>query len=276
MSLLRNKTFLVLAVLLVLGTALGVLQKLTVETGTPYIVQDVVRTALMPVNVASHYLLAAGEWALRAGRPRSALLRENAELRQEVRRLTRENAQLREDAAECGALRAALKLQETSPLNMVAAEVISRNESSWFDTATINRGRKSGVVQGAAVVNHRGLIGQIMQAQPFTSQIVTLTDPNSAVGGVVQRSRSSGIVQGQGADYLVLAYLPKDADVKENDIVVSSGMGQVIPKGLPIGRVVRVVRNSLAGTTSALVRPSVRLDQIDKVFVVQTGQGALQ
>ncbi len=80
-------------------------------------------------------------------------------------------------------------------------------------------------------------------------------------------------MQGQGTDYLVLTYLPKDADVIKNDIIVSSGMGGVIPKGIPIGRVVSVIRDSVAGTTSALIRPSVKFDQIEYVFIL-TQSGA--
>ena len=107
----------------------------------------------------------------------------------------------------------------------------------------------------------------------MNSQMVFLTDQNSGVGGMVQRSRSAGMVQGQGADNLVLTYLPKDADVKVGDLVVSSGMGKVIPKGIPIGRVIEVVPNSLAGATSAVVKPSVRYDQVEQVLIAKVGQG---
>ncbi len=74
----------------------------------------------------------------------------------------------------------------------------------------------------------------------------------------------------------MLSYLPKDADVKVGDVVISSGMGQVIPKGLVIGRVVRVVRSKVMGSTKALVRPSIRIDQIEQVFVVKPGQSVPQ
>jgi rod shape-determining protein MreC len=200
------------------------------------------------------------------------ILKENKLLRDEVKRLSQENATLKEASRENIELRQALGLRRSMPLQMLPAEVISRKASVWFDTAMIDKGSRSGVVKSAAVVNFRGLIGQIVESDLFTSQMVALTDPSSAVGAIVQRSRSSGIIQGQGADYLVLAYLPKDADIKEKDVIVSSGMGRVIPKGFPIGRVIRVKRNSLAGTTSALVRPSVRLDQVEQVFVVKPGQ----
>ena len=68
----------------------------------------------------------------------------------------------------------------------------------------------------------------------------------------------------------MLTYLPKDARVKERDLVVSSGMGQVVPKGFVIGRVVKVVRNPIAGSTSAVVRQSVRFDEVEQVFVVKS------
>ena len=93
---------------------------------------------------------------------------------------------------------------------------------------------------------------------------------------MVQRSRSNGILQGKGGDYLTLSYLPKDADVKVGDIVISSGMGQVIPKGLVIGRVAKIMHNRVLGSTAALVRPSTRFDQIEQVFVAKPGQSMPQ
>ncbi|MEN6357484.1 MAG: rod shape-determining protein MreC [Armatimonadota bacterium] len=213
-----------------------------------------------------------GRVAVLTFRPRSVILKENRQLRESVRRLTLENAALREAAEENIRLNAALGFQESSKIAMVAAEVVSHNESNWFDTATINVGTHSGIRQGSAVINHLGIIGQISEANPFTSQIVALTDSNSAIGAMVQRSRSSGMLYGQGTDYLVLAYLPKDSDIKLKDVVISSGMGGVLPKGLVVGRVLKVVRNSTAGTTSALIKPSVRFDEIEQVFVVKPGQ----
>jgi rod shape-determining protein MreC len=272
----RNKTFVSVVALLLLGAAVGTAQKQAMGSGKPFVASDVGRTVLIPVNLAFDRVFAAGDWLLRFARPRSLILRENASLRREVRRLTEENARLREAAEENVRLRKALRLREQIRLQMIPAEVVSRKGSGWFETAILDRGRRSGVVKGSAVVSFRGLVGQIEQADPYTSLVIGLGDENSAVGGTVQRSRVSGIVQGQGEDDLLLNYLPKDADVRKGDIVVSSGMGRVIPKGFPIGRVMRVLRNSIGGTTSALVRPSARLDQVEQVFIVPPGQGGVQ
>lgn len=275
-NLLRNRAALVLLGLLVAGTVIGVLQKSALESGRPFLIQNAVRTVVSPASRVFHGVFAVGDQAVRVLRPRYAILRENARLRREVVRLSRENAMLREAAEQNVRLRAALGLVRSAPGKMIAAEIISRNASNWFETATIGRGSRSGISSAWAVVDQKGnLVGQVAAVDLFTSQITALSDPTSAVGAMVQRTRSAGILQGQGADHLVLAYLSKDADVKVKDLVVSSGMGQVIPKGCVIGRVARVVRNSTAGTTSAMVRPSVRLDQVEQVFVVKPGQGPM-
>ncbi|MDH7602689.1 MAG: rod shape-determining protein MreC [Armatimonadota bacterium] len=201
------------------------------------------------------------------------ILRENALLRREVKRLTAENARLANAAQENVRLRQLLELKQNTPLKTIAAEVISRKPSNWFATATINRGRRDGVSPGDAVVDFRGLVGQIVEADLLSARVVSITDPSSAVGAMVRRSRSSGVLQGQASDYLALTYLPKDADVKVSDVVVTSGMGRVIPKGFVIGRVVRVMRNLTTGMTTALVRPSVRFDEVEHVLVVKRAKG---
>jgi len=275
----RNKTALCLAGLLIAGMAIGVMHNRALDSGRSILIVDVVRTVLAPIDMSSHRVFQLGGWLARVSRPRSAVLKENATLRREVRRLTEENGRLAEAANENVALRRALGLKQRSPLKLIPAEVISRKDSSWFDTITIDCGTRSGIAKGAAVVDARGLVGQVTACDPFTSEVVAITDSSSAVGAMVLRSRCTGIlqgsdiIQGESSDYPVLTYLPKDADVNEGDVIVSSGRGRVIPKGFVVGRVVRVVRNSVAGSTSAVVRPSVRIDQLEQVFVVKPGDG---
>lgn len=272
-SLFRNRAFAVLLLLLVIAVAFGAAHNKAIETRQSFAPKDGARTSIVPVTIVSRAVAGIGDAIVRIGRPRRAILKENAELRQQVRQLTQENARLRECAEENVRLRQTLALRDTMGLQSMVAEVVARQESNWFDTAIIDKGRNSGVEDGSAVVNHRGLIGQVVEAGPFTSQVVAITDQTSKIGAMVQRSRTSGILQGQGGDLLVLAYLPKDADVKKNDVVISSGSGRVIPKGLVVGRVIKVVRNNVGGTTSAFIRPSVRFDQLEQVLVVKPGQG---
>lgn len=270
---LRSRSFISSAVLLVLGVIIGVAHNHAITSGTPMALQDAASTVLYPAQYAARRLVSSGSWFASVMRSRRSILKENASLRGEVRQLTQENARLRECSSENDSLRQSLGLRRNVTLRTAAAEVISRRQSSWFDMVTINLGSRAGITKGAAVMNHRGLVGQVVEVTPFTSQVETLFDPNSGVGAMVQRSRSSGIVYGQGEECLVLTYLPKDADVKKNDIVTSSGMGGVVPKGLVIGRVIKVQRNAVAGTTTAQVRPSVRVDRLEQVLVIRGKAG---
>ena len=273
LSVVREKAVLTLIVLICLGVVVGIAHDHALERGASFPVQDGVNLFVKPSTMGFHLAFAAIGRTGRLIRPRRSILRENARLRKETEVLRAQNARLIEANAENARLRAALGLRQTSSLQMIAAEVISRRESTWFDTATIDSGRRAGVRKGWAVVTTGWrLVGQILETDSLSSRMIALTDSDSAVGAMVQRSRSNGILQGQGGDYLTLSYLPKDADVKVGDIVTSSGMGEVIPKGLVIGRVVKVVHNKVMGSTTALVRPSIRFDQIEQVFVVKPGQ----
>lgn len=277
LSVLREKAILTLVVLVLLGVGIGAGHDRALQRGAPFPIQDAVSMAVRPSALGFHATFAAIGRGTRAIRPRRSILRENAELRKEVTRLRAENAALAEATQENAHFRAALGLNQSAKARMVPAEIISRKESTWFDTATIDRGRRSGIGKGWAVVtSSMHLVGQVLETDTFTSRIVALTEASSVVAAMVQRSRSSGLLEGRSGDYLTLSYLPKDADVKVGDIIVSSGMGQVIARGFVIGRVVKVVRSKVMGNTTALVRPSVRFDQVEQVFVVKPGQSLPQ
>jgi rod shape-determining protein MreC len=148
----RGKVIFTLVILIILGMVLGSLHNRSLNSGKPFFAHDIVRTVLTPVNIISRGVLSIGNSVLRIGRPRKSLLKENAMLRKETQRLMKENAKLREASEENVHLRNALEMKRSVPIQMLASEVISRKESSWFDTATIDRGRTSGVKEGSAVV----------------------------------------------------------------------------------------------------------------------------
>lgn len=275
-NLLKDKALITLVILLVVGTVLGYINKQAARQGHASLAQEITRGMVLPFSMGARGVMVAGEEIKDAARPRTMLLRENAELRKKVQELTLDNMQLRAKAYENINLRKELGFRQSSDRDMISAEVIGRRESAWFDTASINVGTNQGIEKSAAVVNHNGLIGQVLVANKFSSEIVALTNPGSAVGGMIERSRCAGIVQGGGFDYLIMAYLAKDADVKVGDIVVTSGMGKVIPKGFVIGRVAEVNRSQVSMTASAKVIPSVRFDQIEQVFVLHRGSPGVE
>jgi rod shape-determining protein MreC len=272
-NLIRDKTVITVVGLLLLGVILGKLHDGAVKHTGGFAVQNLIQTLTMPLQKASTVIVMLGDQSVRAMRPRSAILRENSDLRKRVRQLTMENERLRTAAEENLQLKLELGFKQTVGTRMIAARVISRSQSNWFDTAVLDRGHSSGVAVGSAVMNHLGMIGQVVEVGPYTCQVVALTDPSSSVGAMVDRSRAAGIIQGQGSDELTLAYLSKDADIGKRDLVVTSGMGKVVPKGFVVGRVRKVVRDRVAGTATAAVKPSVKFDELEYVFIVQPGSG---
>ena len=151
-TLLRNKTVLTLVGLLVLGMALGQAHNRAFDAGRPLLLEDMTSCVLASVSFAANLVLTSGSHAVRNFRPRSSILRENAQLRRQVRDLLLENAALREAAQQNAALRNELGLAKSVAYRSITAKVISRKESTWFDTATIDRGRSSGIAKGDAVV----------------------------------------------------------------------------------------------------------------------------
>jgi len=269
----KNSTIITPIILVILGIFIGGGYNQFANSQYGIYTQDVATLISAPTSYVFNSAFSIIAQTSKSLRPRRAILRENKELKEEIEKLTIENLILKDCSQENQRLRSLLGLKESIEYKNISAELISRQESSWFDTFRINKGKKSGVLVGAAVINQDGLVGQVVSVGHHTSQVVALTDMNSSVAAMVQRSRSQGMLYGQGSDFMILTYLPKDADIKEKDIIVSSGAGQVIPKGISIGEVVSIKANAVAGTTAAFIKPYVKLDQIEHVIVINPIKG---
>ena len=270
LHLLKNAKVLSFLALLVVGTTIGDLHNRALDAGRPFMAEDAVRVALKPFQVAVSKVGGMIETLSKSLRSRASLQRERDRLQAEVKQLSLETMQLREDAVETKRLRAALGFKEQYPEKLLATRIISRDSSEWFITATIDRGRMDGVQPGQAVITHRGLLGQVFESSPTSAEVRGLTDSRLewGVGVMVQRSRAAAVCRGQGQNLLQVTYLAKDADIKPGDIIITSGQGGVMPKGITVGRVKKVQVESGGFMKSATVRPSVRFETVEEAFVV--------
>lgn len=190
-----------------------------------------------------------------------------------LRALETELQQGRHQAAEAARLRELLELQAILPLKTVAAEVISREGQPWFRTLTLNRGTADGVVLNAAVISPSGVVGRVIRVGPRAAQVQLLLDSNSGVGVLLERTRTGGVVSGQvgpdsGEPDLVMKYVSATADVRTGDVVVTSGLDRIFPKGLVVGRVRSV--GALGGLfKEVLVSPSARFEELEAVLVLR-------
>ena len=155
----------------------------------------------------------------------------------------------------------------------VVASASSVGEGSAYVTEiTINRGTASGVEEGMPVVTSFGLVGVVVEAELNHSRVITILDTSVSVGAVTTRGGEKGLCEG---DYTlvhdgktVLRYLPEEADVGAEDVVVTGGQGSVYPYGIPIGRVVSVQFNAYSRTTEAVVTPFVDFSDLSHVAVM--------
>lgn len=180
--------------------------------------------------------------------------------------------QLRQDEldAENGRLRALLALRARLPVPTVGAEVMAREWIGFTAGMTINRGRSAGLERLAPVIVTRGVVGRVMELRHSSAVVQMVTDPASSIGGVVHRTRSSGLVEGVAGGRLRLRLPARDEGVAAGDLVLTSGMGGVFPKGLPVGRVTRV-HPATGIFRMADLEPAVDLATVEEVLVLPRG-----
>ncbi len=150
-----------------------------------------------------------------------------------------------------------------------AAEIIARDPSPWFGTLVINKGEAQGVTKHMGVLSPYGVVGQTIDASAHSARVLVLTDHNSGVDAVVQRSRARGIVQGALDGTCVMKYLKRGEDVEVGDRVVTSGLDGIFPKGVLIGTVTHVSRGNRGLLQVAEIKPSAPLEQIEEVVVTR-------
>ncbi len=196
------------------------------------------------------------------------LKRENIALRRIVAELQEENNSLREKAIASERLRNLLRFSREIPRPMLPVQIIGIDPSSWFRTVVIDKGTKHGVNRGMAVVSPEGIVGHVLQISPHCAKVLLITDFNSSVDAIIQRSRANGLVEGNGETLCRLKYAPRTHDIQLGDRVVTSGLGGRYPKGLMIGKITKINKKSYGLFQQAEIIPSVNFTKLEEVFVI--------
>lgn len=202
------------------------------------------------------------------------LKRENEALKQEVQELQEYKHKFLEYSAENARLRRMLEFKErNSQYDLVAAEVIGRDPSNWFNVIIIDKGRKNGVTENMAVVTEKGLVGYTTDVGDNWAKVLMLLDNRMSVSAMIQRTRDNGILKGNISPappgHAKMVFLPADARIVKGDVVISSGLGGIVPKGILIGEVVEVQKESDNLTQYAIVKPAVDFQKLEEVFVIR-------
>ncbi len=194
-------------------------------------------------------------------RDNRTLLTENQELRAKLGTMT-------ELEMENKRLNTLLGFKQKSAMALLAAKVIGKDALSEHNTIIINRGLEHGIRKNMAVLTVGGVVGYIFRPEAHSSQIMLLTDRYAAIDAIIQRSRARGIVEGHSRDDCRMRYLKRDDDVKENDLVVTSGLNNVFPKGFPVGTVTSTRRSKYGMSQEIEIKPAVNPLNLEEVFIV--------
>ena len=191
-----------------------------------------------------------------------------SDLKQQNAELTGQVAQLAEAKETAERLEGLLGLQSTYNLQSTAARIIGGSSDAWSQTVTIDKGSLDGFEIGMPVCNAYGVIGQITEVALSSSTVLLINDETSGVSAMVQSSRAQGMLRGQADGSLRLEYVSTDYDVKVGDIVITSGLGGVFPKGLPLGTVSSVERRDNDVYYDIVVRTSASTENNEEVLVI--------
>jgi rod shape-determining protein MreC len=192
---------------------------------------------------------------------------ENEQLKQQLADLRVRLQQERGLAQQSQSLQKLLDLKASTALSTTGASVIAGGASPEFRTITIDKGTRDGLHTDMAVIAPAGVVGRVIQPSARASKVQLLIDRNAAAGALIERTRAQGVVIGTGADELRMDYVTGSADVKAGDIVVTSGIDGIYPKGFVIGQIQSVHRG--AGEYSAiLIKPAVDFSSLEAVLIV--------
>ena len=232
-------------------------------------------TAMVPLETIFSRVGGAIDDSWRTVSRLSRLKADNDRLRSELSRLKAKQIGLNKLQTENSRLRGALKFQQSQPHELISAEPISVNPSSWYHTMIIDKGQADGVGRNMAVISPDGVVGRIGEVRSNTAEVILITDPREGnnVGGVIDRTQDLVIVTGggflQGECTVKPAVETYFSSIKKDDMVYTGETSEIFPRGIPIGRVIQVSRGANNLASKAVLKPNVQLGKLQLVYVIK-------
>lgn len=258
----------ILLIALVIFTS-GQREKLTaIEGVVGEIITPVQGFMYRTATVVSDFFQSIGE--------RRKLAEQYETLKDKAARLEQQQLEMDETNRENERLKALLGFKEEREQFMVEGVRISgKNPGNWFNTLTIDKGSNQGITVNMAVVTDKGLIGRVTDVGKDWSKVRTIVDGQSSVSAIIERTRDNGMVKGNNTltfeDGLCrMINLPLDSDVVVGDRVITSGLGEIFPKGIYIGEVAEVVYERRDMFKTAIVKPGADFQRLEEVLVIST------
>lgn len=232
-----------------------------------------VRSALSvfvyPLQYIANLPIAVTNWASEALTTRTRLMEENALLRDEQLMLSSKIQKFEILQAENERLRKMLQSSEKLDERVLIAELLAIDLQPFRHQIVINKGQREGVYDGQPIVDANGVMGQIVHVGPFSSTVLLLTDPTHAIPVQINRNGLRSIAVGTGQSHILqLEHLSNNVDIREGDLVVSSGLGSRFPSGYPVGVVHNISRVPGEPFVKVTIIPSAQLEKNREVLLV--------
>ena len=227
------------------------------------------QAAAYPIQLAVSSPTNAWGWMRESLETRDALRAENERLKEQDRLLAIRSMRYEALARENGELRGLRDALPPVAEKWLAAEIVNIEINSLRQRVLINRGTANGVFKAQALLDDKGVIGQITHAGPWSAEAILITDPEHAIPVVIERTGLRTIAVGAGeAQSLALPYLPGNADVKSGDLLLTSGLGGVFPAGYPVARVTEVRHDAVQPLAQVRATPFADVDTDREVVLV--------
>jgi rod shape-determining protein MreC len=204
--------------------------------------------------------------------PRRELLKEIDNLRRENQQLKEQQIQTASIARENEQLRQSLGWQRQAPWRLKLANVVMRDPANWWRTIQIDLGSRDGIQTNQPVLTSEGLVGRISSVSFVSSQVILIGDPNCRVSALVDNAtHDMGVLTASGpldSSVVQLSYLASSANLKPGQNVLTSGLGGVFPRGIPIGKIVDVQSIEYGLASEANVKLNANLGALEQVWVL--------
>lgn len=156
-----------------------------------------------------------------------------------------------------------------SYLNAHIAPIVGRDPSNWFNTVIIGAGSSAGIKVGFPAITYDGIVGYVIEVNPFSSKVILATDSNFSVSAADKNSGDLGLVAGSSPEHLIMKFISRSANISVGDQIITSSVSQTFPKGLPIGTVTKVDKKDYDLFQHIEIKPSVNLGRIQWVLILK-------
>ena len=195
----------------------------------------------------------------------------NAVLRAQLSELRSEITTYREALIENRRLRQLLDMKRRHLGKTIVAHIVGCDLASWTAVVTVDRGKKDGLEPDMPVLVRAGVIGRVIDTSMSFSRVLLISDYHSRIAALIQRNRARGLLHGQGSGKCSLDFVKKGVDVQVGDTIITSGMDEIFPKGLILGKVISVNPGDKSELFQDIrVEPSSKIEELEEVLILLT------